>query len=515
MAMDPKMVAQMLDLSRNVEKLTGELKKNTSVTGDLVKTQESIEEAKSNEKSQGGDKKILESLKGLDFNILKDTLGNLNESVKKIDKIDFKNLGDAVKTLDPKKFEESFKQLGNLKDIGKNLISGDVGKLGLGSIKEAIGGSLPNLGGDLFGKIGKKGLGGILGGFKDGGDVNFPGKYIVGEDGPEILELDKGDKVIPNKDMQSFIDGKLPDLQKRKGPSKEEIEQKKKSLLAEDPEFYSDPVELSDEIEYFIRSYDQKKKAENETFTLEDIKKLGTPTNKGESPIESSIKDQKSKDLIKSQPTESFKTVNEEKLKEGEKPKKSLFKDLFSKENLSKGSDLLKNLPLDKNISASDIPGLLSKPSDLLKKIDGNKIQDTFKGLIGNKTPGLAEKKEEILKSPLNEFKKNIPSLKEQPLQKNKTEQAATPAAITSASNLPAVANNESAIPSTSVSNTADQSAATSKPGETKTEGGQVSLGQNDIEEIKALLSRMVQALNGTLMVSPLEAPFRPDSRRV
>ena len=124
MATDPKLVAQMLDLSRNVEKLTGELRKNTSVTGDLVKAQETAEETKTTEKSKIlDDKKILDSLKGIDFNVLKDTLGNLNDSIKKIDNIDFKNLGDTIKTLDPKKFQESFKQLGNLKDIGKNIIT--------------------------------------------------------------------------------------------------------------------------------------------------------------------------------------------------------------------------------------------------------------------------------------------------------------------------------------------------------------------------------------------------------
>jgi hypothetical protein len=516
MSMDPKMVAQMLDLSRNVEKLTGELKKNTSVTGDLVKTQENIEENKSGDKSQAGDKKLLESLKGLDFNIIKDTLGNLNDSIKKIDKIDFKNLGDAVKSLDPKKFEESFKQLGSLKDIGKNLISGDIGKLDIGSLKDSIGGALPKIGGDLFGKIGKKGgLGGILGGFKDGGDVNFPGKYVVGEAGPEILELDKGDKVIPNKDIQSFIEGRMPDLQKRKTPTKEEIEQKKQSLLSEDPAFYSDPAELADEIQHFIDTYDQRMKAENDTFTLEDIKKLGTPTKKEQSPLEIPLKDEKTKEILKNQATESLKKVNEEKLKEQESPKKSAFKDLFSSDMLSKGSDILKKLPIDKNISVSEIGGLLNKPTDLLKKFDSGKIQDSFKGLFGNKTTGIAEKKEEILKSPTNEIKKNIPLLKDQPAQKSNVEQPLSTPSSQSLSDISNVQSLSAPAPSPTGLSSTEQPSSSQNTTNAKTEGSQTSLNGEDIQEIKALLSRIAQALSGTLIVSPMEAPYRPDSRRV
>jgi hypothetical protein len=182
---------------------------------------------------------------------------------------------------------------------------------------------------------------------------------------------------------------------------------------------------------------------------------------------------------------------------------------------LSKGSDILKKLPIDKNASFSEIGGLLNKPTDLLKKIDSDKIQDSFKGLFGNKTTGVAEKKEEILKSPDNEIKKNIPLLKDQPIQKSNVEK---PLNTPTSQGLSDISNIQA--PSTSASTPAalsstDQASSTQNTTNAKTEGTQTPLNGEDIQEIKALLSRMVQVLSGTLIVSPMEAPYRPDSRRV
>lgn len=517
MATDPKLVAQMLDLSRNVEKLTGELRKNTSVTGDLVKAQETAEETKITEKPKIlDDKKILDSLKGIDFNVLKDTLGNLNDSIKKIDNIDFKNLGDTIKTLDPKKFQESFKQLGNLKDIGKNIISGgDIGKMSLGPIKEIIGGSIPKIGGDLFGK---KGLGGILGGLKDGGDVNFSGKYIVGEAGPEILELDKGDRVIPNKDIKSFIDGRIPDLQKKKTPTREEIEEKKNELIKENPGFYKDPAELAEEIAYFIENYEKNKEEEKNTFTREDIKKLSEPVKKNELNASKTLeKSQESGIIEKINPKGPLNVVNPDKLNETDKSKKRSFSDILNSDSVSKGSEILGGFMLDKKPSLSEVSNIFKKPSDLLRKIDSGKIQDSIKSLGGVGTPGFMENKSNILKSPLGEFKKNVPLLKEQTVQKNKVE---TPSSVTQ-NLLNASADNKSSNPETSSSiqapsqNPVQTTQSSQNASSTKSENTQESINAKDIQEIKSLLARIAAALSGTLMVSPMEAPYRPDSRRV
>jgi len=41
------------------------------------------------------------------------------------------------------------------------------------------------------------------------------------------------------------------------------------------------------------------------------------------------------------------------------------------------------------------------------------------------------------------------------------------------------------------------------------------AITKNDIDEIKAALFRMASLLEGPLSISPLDYPFRPDSRRV
>jgi hypothetical protein len=512
MATDPKLVAQMLDLSRNVEKLTGELRKNTSVTGDLVKAQENTEDSKTAEKPQNtSDKKILDSLKGLDFNIIKETLGDLNDSIKKIDKIDFKNLGDTIKAIDPKKITESFKSIGDMKDIGKNLISGGTDVFSKESIKNIVGGSLPKIGGDLFGK---GGIGSILGGFAKGGTVNIPGNYVVGEMGPEILKLNTGDRVVPNEDINSFITGKIPDLQEKRTPKNEISENK-----PEKAENKKMPTGFAEEIAKLMSDYKNEEEGEEnyETFTREDIKKLSTPVNKDlinnsvdkkETPI-SNIEGNLSK--------ESLNIVKKENLKEKESGKKGGIGDIFNSDLISKGSSLIKNLPIDKNTSSSDISNILKNPSDLIKKIDAGKIGSSLKSIGGINLPGLSEKKETKQNNPMLEFKKNVPILKDQPLPKFSREQTNTSSDSTVKSNVEQSMTKNSMDSAGQSQPIQEQSVSTptQKTESSNSGSSQSSINSKDLEEIKSLLARMAASLSGTLIVSPMESPYRPDSRRV
>ena len=514
MATDPKLVAQMLDLSRNVEKLTGELKKNTSVTGDLVKAQENTEDSKTAEKTQNiGDKKILDSLKGLDFNIIKETLGDLNDSIKKIDKIDFKNLGDTIKAIDPKKITESFKSIGDIKDIGKNLISGGADVFSKESIKNIVGGALPKIGGDLFGK---GGIGSILGGFAKGGTVNMPGNYVVGEMGPEILKLNSGDRVVPNEDINSFITGKIPDLQEKRTPKNEIGENK-----PEKAENKKMPTGFAEEIAKLMSDYkndDEEEEDENyETFTREDIKKLSIPVNKDL--INNSV-DKKEKPISNidgNLSKESLNIVKKENLKEKESGKKGGIGDIFNSDLIAKGSNIIKNLPIDKNISSSDISNILKNPSDLIKKIDAGKIGSSLKSVGGINLPGLFEKTGIKQNNPILEFKKNVPILKDQPLPKISREQTNTSSDSSVKSNV------EQSIPKSSTDFTGQPqsiqeqsvSTATQKTESSNSGSNQSSINSKDLEEIKSLLARMAASLSGTLIVSPMESPYRPDSRRV
>lgn len=61
------------------------------------------------------------------------------------------------------------------------------------------------------------------------------------------------------------------------------------------------------------------------------------------------------------------------------------------------------------------------------------------------------------------------------------------------------------------------KSSTQSKTSKTKTESsGESPLGTSkDLDDIKGALSRIASILEGTLTVSPLDSPFRPDSRRL
>ena len=61
---------------------------------------------------------------------------------------------------------------------------------------------------------------------------------------------------------------------------------------------------------------------------------------------------------------------------------------------------------------------------------------------------------------------------------------------------------------------TPDKGDAGKKP-ETETSGSGGTLSDKDITDIKNALTRMAGLLEGTLTVSVLDQPFRPDSRRI
>ena len=182
MATDQKLISHLLDLSRNIEKLSGEVKKSTAATTTLVDN--NIDESKKGEKDQS---KILESLKGLDFKGLKDEMSSLTKGFGNLDikglsegikNLDFKGIGDGLKNLDLKGVGEGLKNLDfkGLTETMKGIDLKGLGDLknGLGDLKNMdISGVAKNLvsgGGakDLISGVLGKGAGGILGGFESG-----------------------------------------------------------------------------------------------------------------------------------------------------------------------------------------------------------------------------------------------------------------------------------------------------------------------------------------------------------
>ena len=512
MAFDQKLISQLLDLSRNVEKLSGEVKKNTTVSKDLVKSDASEPKAADQSKDLS---KIAEGLKSMDLKGLKDEFKGLKDGLKGIDKLDFKGLENGLKSLDFKGLEkglkgldfkgleqglkgldfkgleqglkgfdikgitESFKGITDIKnlDVGgmaKNVVSG-------GGVKDLISGSI--------GKIGK----GILGRFEEGGEVKKSGPYLVGEGGPEIANLSKNTTIIPNDKTEAILSGKQPTVKNRmkeknsgKYPSKEEIAAKRSELIASDPQFYSDKNELEDEMENYIQNYKFGDANIRDTFTKEDIAKLGKSANKAltsESPSE--LKKQLE---IASKTTTNINSIN--KNTEVAEKKQSLFSKLFSKENIKNAG---------------------GKIEDAATGLLGGGLIDKFGGTLKESVGSLISK--ENLSAPFGDIKKNLPSLSNLPSIKSKTESISKAIAnIVPKSPIASVTENNpiSVAPSSEITKT-EGLPATQEAGA----GTGESITKKDIDAMLSVLGRIASLLEGPLSISSLDSPIRPDSRRI
>jgi len=168
-----KVASQLLDLNRNLDKLTAEVKKNTQATKEYATQQEGTPPENENIKS------IADSLKGLD---------GLKEIADNLKKLDLAGISEKLSGI-PKSFD--------------NILGG--GKFNLGDIAQK------------FTENKKSGfdVNKILGAFAEGGVAKKEGNYLVGEKGPEIVKLDAGSAVIP-LDSKDLINGlsEIPEIAK-------------------------------------------------------------------------------------------------------------------------------------------------------------------------------------------------------------------------------------------------------------------------------------------------------------
>ena len=163
MANDQKMVAQMLDLSRSIEKLSSTVKKNTDATDSLSELQTSKDQ------------------KSPDLKPIMDALSGLK---------DLKPLTDELKKLDFGGLSKTLKGIGNP----------------LSGAKQAVENINPLKGFDV-----NK----IIGAFQEGGIAKKDGNYLVGENGPEVVKLGPESAVIP-LNIKDLMEGlkKIPELSK-------------------------------------------------------------------------------------------------------------------------------------------------------------------------------------------------------------------------------------------------------------------------------------------------------------
>jgi hypothetical protein len=556
MATDQKLISSLLDLSRNVDKLSGDIKKNTTTTSDLVETQT---KAADNTKDFG---KIAEGIKGLDLGSLKGEFSQLTKGIEGLDfqglskdlksldfkgltqgikgldfkdltqgikgldfkgltqgikgldfkdltkgikGLDFKDLTKGIKGLDFKSLGQDLKKLdfkdlaGSIKGLDLKGISGAAKGLDIGGIANAVkGGGIKNVVSGSLGGL-AKGFGKkLLGGFEAGGKVEKTGNYLVGEKGPEIVNLTKGSAVIPNdilKERQNILKKLGPNA-----PSEKEIANRRNYILSADTEYYKDEPEwLEKDVNSYLESLDK-----SAFFTPDNLKSItgGAPPKK-EEPVATPIdKSQESK--------------SESKVKE---KKDGLFSKIFGKKKdkaapemdekdkgpslLDRGKDLLKNVDKESLIKGGQ--DLLKNPADLL-----NNPADLLKSAGGIGMQAMLKKKEDIKPG---EIKNTVNKLSKLPEPKR--------AAKNTTASAPTAEPADKASPVTSQTETnggevkTSSASATSTSTSTAASGGSEGMGKDDANEMKSILMRIASLLEGPLSVSSIDAPYRPDSRRV
>jgi hypothetical protein len=588
-----KLFSQIADLGRNINSLAESIKKNTSATESLISaTDKSVKSEK--------------------------------ESA---------TASNKAATANPKEVKETNKDASGIKDLTK-MLSGLFGEKGplMGKIAEVAKSKvLPASGADKqpneqhkdFSSI-AGGLKGIIKAFQEGGVAKKEGKYLVGENGPEVVKLPKGAGVIP-LDVKDLIAGlktvpELADLIKDKDTidfygsisntsvvdSKGKVislnrlsaDYERKGDNAKDEETANRMTNSQDIIDSLIdygrnNITNEVNKIDGETMDLatksklnngdlvykrnqlwDDILKevtkngdyynslsvskaalLATKTvldkgkegakgagAKAEESLEG-LDDKLTKESeadLKKEAADLKKSQAVVGAKEEKKEKRGLFgrkKKEKNKEGEAKEEE--KGVSLEKKE-----PALEKKGSALLSKI-GAGAESALFSAAGNATESLgiasplAKKGIGALKSAIDKkgglgdvFSKKAEAKTE--LEKKSTATPAIspnakPALVNDIKKLTPVAKKEAAKAQEApkeIKPTESKSASTPAPNtDTKKDNDKKSessepnksgLGSDkDIQDIKNALTRMAGLLEGTLSVSVLDQPFRPDSRRV
>lgn len=294
-------------------------------------------------------------------------------------------------------------------------------------------------------------------GLADGGTVESSGIAVVGEKGPELVELKSGDKVRTKEEqlMEMLLEEERAKNEKlgrvrRTGPTEEEVEAYRQELLAEDPEFYSDPAELQEELDYF-KSEQGYELETRETFSPADLKKLIEPVTTKETSVVKSAQEIKEAKEVKETPA----------LKEEDKKGKSVkFEDFLS--------------------------GVTSKAKE---KLDEAKARGK-----ANLQSSVAELKE---KNPINQVKSDAEKIKSQ-IQEN-------------IASIKGMSGNSTSKPVEQKATAVKEPKKTRGSVSSSNASGDSSMSSSDIKEMKGLLASIYQALRSPLTIAN-DVPFRPNS---
>ena len=409
--------------------------------------------------------------------------------------------------------------LENTKGLTQNLtkqITGDLGGIAKNSFKtkdtkentteKPAGQTLESIAKSIFSKIPK---------FAEGGDVKKEGVALVGEKGPELVQLKKNQKVISNDEgiFQMELEGmkkskerqaalETRSLNQTSGASeivtgtpklaesvknsfgvevpKSAIEKERKRLVDDDLGYYSKyPEDLQEELDYFIDSY-------REEFKKEDISKIYSPEvlkDKGKIPLQTTSPEELSKKEKRKKEAESKKETGKKESAVISPTKPKLLESLKSK-----GKDISSKLKEDISSEVEDFK---------------QGFKQTLSGKVSPQEPqtlGSMSKQMQKLASDMqsSQVKKETSVL-------NKPEYKKT----TSASDQPI-----SQIPSQSIpaKKEIEYKSAEKKPMENSKESKKdETLSSTDIKEIKGLLAGIYKSLSGPLRIAN-DMPFRPGS---
>ena len=561
MADNQKLFAQMADLGRNINLLTDTVKKNTAATEGFIS-------------KKGGEEKSGDSTE------MTDTLKDLNKTLK-----------------DVKKILESKPAPTNKSAEGENP-------------KLAAEVKSKNPGFD-FSKV-KGGLKDVIKAFQEGGVAPKDGKYLVGENGPEVVKLPKGSGIVPVNikdlisglsnipELSKFIkddtidyygdgystsvvskDGKKMDLRNlmysydEKAYNYDESGKNPDPIMMRQMEMNSDALQslitkgyttvnkaigdikskaetarseakydwdnesdykfLESTKESIIDSLEDKDLYQNSDYTLaqadliasqmlldkrksepkDEFDKLGKLEDKSAAVINPKLGDKKSEKEEKSGGL--FSKIGLKKKEKGEKtgeeaePEKGEGKASML---LSKAGKFAENVAFGVagKVLGSNLPGaggmLAQKGLGALKKSIDNKVDEKKGTSSENKESKSSLAKQESPAGGIPAGAATLTSSVKKLSPQTKKEETKSPEQSETPKPTPAAASpktTESKAPATKSAESAKTDTSTQSP----------LGGSQDLNDIKSALSRIASILEGPLTVSPLDSPFRPDSRRV
>lgn len=411
-----------------------------------------------------------------------------------------------------KKLTESFaKQVSdNNKSLTENLtkqIAGDFGGIAKNLVKpaEATPDQSNKQGGQIMNAFAKSLLSGIPK-LETGGAVNKGGVALVGEKGPELVNLAKGNSVLSNDKMAELLQFELEDKKRKEAEQKKNVEGKivtgttnladsvtnsfgvkvpKSEIDAYREEIKrdyadwikEDPAFLEEEVKAFIEDYREtmdleKTKNFNETQQAKLKEKQEAPAT--ENPAEELSRREKKRKEREAKKAEKEKT---EALVAPSKPK--LLESLKAK-----GKDFIgsQKTAFEEKLTEAGLLTKKEKPTEAGK---------------GESTAKLETEKFDLSSVNVSNIKDLTAKLKADMEAKGKTSTGSSPTETTSPSE------------KTTSSETTASTPAVSK--ETKQVESSASMNQQDLKDIKALLAAIYKSLSGPLNIAN-DRPFRPNS---